>query len=83
MSIENEIKKAQKRVEELKRRKLNQKKTTAFQFFKSNDIEMLLDSPEKLQEFTKEIQSVIEKIQTVSGDKKTTKEIAAEGGNDE
>lgn len=76
-TIEDEIERAQKRLEELKKRKLNQKKTAALQFFTKNNIEMLLDSPEKLQEFTKEIKPVIEKFtneKSVAKDEETAGE---------
>ena len=63
MSVDKEIERAARRLEELKKRKANKQKTAAMQFFKKNKIEDLLEMPEVLQAFTKEITGVIKKYQ--------------------
>ncbi len=63
MSVDKEIERAARRLEELKKRKANKQKTAAMQFFKKNKIEDLLEMPEILQAFTKEITGVIKKYQ--------------------
>lgn len=63
MSVDKEIERAARRLEELKKRKANKQKTAAMQFFKKNKIEDLLEMPELLQAFTKEITGVIKKYQ--------------------
>ena len=63
MSVDKEIERAARRLEELKKRKANKQKTVAMQFFKKNKIEDLLEMPEVLQAFTKEITGVIKKYQ--------------------
>ena len=63
MSVDKEIERTARRLEELKKRKANKQKTVAMQFFKKNKIEDLLEMPEVLQAFTKEITGVIKKYQ--------------------
>ena len=63
MSVDKEIERIARRLEELKKRKANKQKTAAMQFFKKNKIEDLLEMPEILQAFTKEITEVIKKYQ--------------------
>ena len=53
MSVDKEIERTARRLEELKKRKANKQKTVAMQFFKKNKIEDLLEMPEVLQAFTK------------------------------
>ena len=63
MSVDKEVERTARRLEELKKRKANKQKTVAMQFFKKNKIEDLLEMPEVLQAFTKEITGVIKKYQ--------------------
>ncbi|MDR2878619.1 MAG: hypothetical protein LBV03_01715 [Fusobacteriales bacterium] len=65
MSVNEEIERTAKRLEELRKKKLNNQKNTALQFFKKAKIEYLLEMPEKLKEFTAELMPVIERYQSV------------------
>ena len=80
MSVDKEIERTARRLEELKKRKANKQKTVAMQFFKKNKIEDLLEMPEVLQAFTKEITGVIKKYQQ---EKIVTGELAKEDVSNE
>ena len=69
MSVDKEIEKTARRLEELKKRKERIQKTAAMQFFKKNKIDHLLEMPEELKEFTNEVMSVIKKYAISKTDK--------------
>lgn len=63
MSVDKEIERTARRLELLKKRKADKQKTIAIQFFKKNKIENLLEIPDKLEAFSKELTGVIKKYQ--------------------
>lgn len=63
MSIENEIERTQKRLELLRKRQINKQQAAAMRFFKKNKIDQLLELPEQLEAFTKEIMPAIKNYQ--------------------
>ena len=69
MSVDKDIERAARRLEELKQKKERKQKAAAMQFFKKNKIDHLLEMPEALKEFTNEVMSVIEKYAPPKTDK--------------
>lgn len=64
MTEKEEIKKYKNKIKELEEKAKRKQVNLAVQFFKKNKIGHLLEMPEKLQEFTDEIISTVEKYQT-------------------
>ena len=69
MSVDKDIERTARRLEELKKRKERKQKAAAIQFYKKNKIDHLLEMPEELKEFTNEVMTVIQKYAPPKTDK--------------
>lgn len=65
MSINDEIIRTQKRLQELRKRQAKEKRELSFGFFRDNGIETLLENKDMMKQFTVEIEPILAKYGTI------------------
>lgn len=69
MSINDEIIRTQKRLQELRKRQAKKERERSFAFFRDNSIEHLLKDDKEMKQFTAEIEPILNKYRRIKNEK--------------